>query len=160
MSIPVTGWPLVPVLILQLYCAVRLAQWLWYVCVCSCVPSSCIAPWLCYVCVCCCVPSSCIAPWLWYVCVCRCVPSSCIAPWLCYLCVCSCVASSCVAQWITVRLCLQLCGKFLYAACLCPQSRFNARIMDWARNSLLCKCRLINQNEVLQEILAKLPNVR
>jgi hypothetical protein len=188
MSIRVTGWPIVLVLIIPLCNALRLALWLtvrlclqlcakFLYCTmadgtgaCTCVPSSCVSLWLtvrlclqlCAKFLYCTMADGTFVPaavcqvlelhYDWrHVCVCSCKPSSCVAlrltVLLClqlcakflyctmadgtfvsaavcqvlelhygwrHVCVCSCVPSSCIALWLTVRLCLQLCAKFLY----------------------------------------------
>jgi len=162
LSIRVTGWPLVPVLIPPLYSAVRLALWLTVrLCLQLCAKSSCIPLWLTVrLCLQLCakflycamadgtfVPGAvCQVPVLHY-------------GWR-YVCACSCVPSSSTALGLTVHLCLQLCAKFLYSACLCPQSCSIIGVSEAALPLFTSKWRLTNQDEVLQGILAELSSVR
>jgi len=142
MSIRVIGWPLGPVLILPLCSALRLAVWL----------TVRLGRQLCAKFLYCTMADGTFVP-----------ATVCQIPVLHYgwryVCACSCVPNSCIALWLTVRFCLQLCAKFLYSACLCPQSCSIVGVSEAALPLSTSKWRLINQNEVLQEILAELPNV-
>jgi len=82
-----------------------------------------------------------------------------------------------IVLWLTVRLCLQLCAKFLYCtmadgtfvpAAVCQVPLFSVSLpselihrggLGTSSAAVLSKWQFIKQNEVLQEILAELPNV-